>query len=1107
MVVRGVCYHSEGVNVMRNRVGFMIEVGIFVLLVSGALAQNTPPAISNVEVPRVTGYDAMITWETDEPSSSVVRYGISAHSLTDMVTQDNLVTTHQIGLADLEPETTYFFEVACGDAEGAESVDNRGGLFYYFKTTDFNPRVIGGDYYANIIYEYDPALGSTQVLRGIGGNPHGIAIDVDGNLYFSLYDYGRVYKTDSHVENITVIPPWSEYYISHAKALAFNSDGNLLVAADTSEILEYTRTGKFMRTFADYSDGINKPYFIAVNRLGHVFVSQWDNKVLEFDPDGNLIGTFAWILWCRGLAFDGEGNLYVGCHDGVKVLNPAGEYIEDWSGDGYLEDVLGIALLPNGNLLVCNQRDDRVCAVDSQGNLVKRKGAQSKYDWLDFALRDLYDLAVYGGVDPTFTRGYVLLDREIYNCAQRVGITLADADLKGAGIVNVWIMSTSEPTPETVSVYEEADQQGVFRGWILTTTGTPAQNGLLEVADGDTIQVEYLDEDDGTGSSRLVHATATVKCDVPQVSNVQVATLGEHEATISWQTDDPSDSVVYYGLSQLAVTESAYRGSATYWHSVDLAHLKPNTVYYYAVASKDATGGVGTADNDGNLFTFITSLTIDKLFDDVEEQVSGWVAEGSWARTNEQSHSPSYAWSDSPGGDYADNTEVSLVSPIIDVGDLLTKELSFYHYFNLEYGFDYGYVELSKDNGQTWSVPIYTVTGSSSGFEQVVLNLSAYHAPRLRVRFRLSTDSSFTADGWYIDDIRLRGTINTLTDNLAASYEFELGTEGWQSGAVPAVFTEPVFSSGPGYLGMMSVDNTHTFGFWQSDENAVPIIPGTLYRVGYRVSTDLTDAARVPTLRFRVNTQDNQQSSFLVVNSGASGSYSPTPEGQTYELYFEPPAKKFGTRENSDDFLVTMDLLNFDPNDAAQATVWLEQLDVERFPLSWLRNVREVEHYSFETDAEGWQFSSVPTMFTPPQSGVGDGALQLMSTSNTNTFGSWVSPRPDSWTETPEMLFRGIFVVRSNQIDRSRVPAMRLCLITGDALEVAGQVVTSTGAGEWSPSTAPEFYRVYYKSHASGAPVTQEWIDVLSFDPNDAVGATLYLDHVTIENIDVPMIP
>ncbi len=1101
---------------MRYQFRFIIEVGILVLLVSGAMAQSQAPVVSNVEVPRVTGYDAMITWETDEPSSSVVRYGISAHSLTDVVTQADLVTTHQIGLADLEPETTYFFDVASGDAEGAESVDNRGGLYYYFKTTDFNPRVIMVDYgwyHEGRILEYDPSIGSSQVLVDyIGPRPRGVAIDVDGNLYFSISQYGRIYKTDSHGENITVIPPWSEYYISQPKGLAFNSDGNLLVATGTSQILEYTRTGKFVRTFADGLDGIISAYFIAVNRLGHVFVSQWewDNKVLEFDPDGNLMGTFAdGIYRPRGLAFDHEGNLYVAYAYGIKVFDSAGMLLRELRGEDYLGDVFGIALLPNGNLLVCNGKDDKetLCVLDSQGNLVKRKGAQSKYDWLNLPNYELYDVAVYGGTDLTFTRGYVLLDREVYNCAQRVGITLADADLKGAGIVNVWIMSTSEVTPERVPMYEEAGQPGVFRGWILTTTGTPAQNGLLEVADGDTILVEYLDEDDGKGSSRLVHATATVECDVPYVSDVQVTDIGEREATISWQTDDPSDSVVYYGLSQAALTESMYRGSATYEHSVDLAHLQPNTVYYYAVASEDTGGGVGTADNDGELFTFITSLTIDKLFDDVEEPVQGWIAEGTWARTNEQSHSPSHAWSDSPSGDYGNNTEVSLISPIINVDDLLTKELSFYHHHDLEYGFDYGYVELSKDNGQTWSLPILTVTGTNSNFEQVVLNLSAYHAPRLRVRFRLSTDSSFTADGWYIDDIRLRGTINTLTDNLATSYDFQVGTEGWQSLAVPQVFSEPLFSWGPGHLAITTVTNTNTFGCWQSDENAVPIVPDTLYRVTYRVSSDVADAAQVPAVRFRVNTQDNQQSNFLVVNSGATGMYSPTPEGRTYKVYFEPPPKKFGARENADDVLVAMDVLNFDPNDAPRVNVWLRQVNVERFPLAWLRNVQEVEHYSFDTGAEGWQFSSVPTVFTPPQSGVGDGALQLTATTNTNTFGSWVSPRPDSWLEVTEILYRGTFVVRSNQTDRSRVPAMRVCMITADGLEVAGQVVTSTGTGEWSPSTAPEVYRVYYKSHAFGAPITQEWIDLLSFDANDVVGATLYLDHVTLEMFDVPTIP
>lgn len=46
--------------------------------------------------------------------------------------------------------------------------------------------------------------------------------------------------------------------------------------------------------------------------------------------------------------------------------------------------------------------------------------------------------------------------------------------------------------------------------------------------------------------------------------------------------------------------------------------------------------------------------------------------------------------------------------------------------------------------------------GSSQGFESLGVDLSRYRGERIRLRFRLGTDSSIGAEGWYIDDVRVQ---------------------------------------------------------------------------------------------------------------------------------------------------------------------------------------------------------------------------------------------------------------------------------------------------------------------------------------------------------------
>lgn len=97
----------------------------------------------------------------------------------------------------------------------------------------------------------------------------------------------------------------------------------------------------------------------------------------------------------------------------------------------------------------------------------------------------------------------------------------------------------------------------------------------------------------------LVTGGASVPPDTtpPVISNVQATAIGENQATITWQTDEPAGSTVVYG------TTSQYTGGIgtvpglTTSHSVTLTGLTPSTVYHYEASSADSSGN-GTASGD-----------------------------------------------------------------------------------------------------------------------------------------------------------------------------------------------------------------------------------------------------------------------------------------------------------------------------------------------------------------------------------------------------------------------------------------------------------------------------------------------------------------------------
>lgn len=173
------------------------------------------------------------------------------------------------------------------------------------------------------------------------------------------------------------------------------------------------------------------------------------------------------------------------------------------------------------------------------------------------------------------------------------------------------------------------------------------------------------------------------------------------------------------------------------------------------------------------------------LADDGEGGNPGWTAQSPWARTTEASASPTHSWTDSPGTPYGNSVDTSLTSPVLDLTLAIDVALDWKQIYDLENTYDFGRIEISTNGGSNWSeITSYNGQGHTASWEAVHLALPGLAgSAQARVRFRLTSDTSVTFDGWHVDDIALTAAFPPPTGLFSDG--FESGDTALWSLAVP----------------------------------------------------------------------------------------------------------------------------------------------------------------------------------------------------------------------------------------------------------------------------------------------------------------------------------
>jgi len=225
---------------------------------------------------------------------------------------------------------------------------------------------------------------------------------------------------------------------------------------------------------------------------------------------------------------------------------------------------------------------------------------------LDTAEDDVAFALVVTGGRAIYTSGQGLLDNRPSDvaCTDMIELTVRDGNI-GAS-VDVAVSSSTETTPETVTLAETDSGSGIYTGQVDVVATAAVVDGDISVVDGDTVILEYIDADDGAGGTNVVvQSSVIVDCAAPQISSVWVSDLTDTEATISWTTDEASNSSVTWGNS-VPPTQTETRAGHVTVHNLRLTGLAECTSYFYLVGSEDPVGNTASNDNGGNYFLFTT---------------------------------------------------------------------------------------------------------------------------------------------------------------------------------------------------------------------------------------------------------------------------------------------------------------------------------------------------------------------------------------------------------------------------------------------------------------------------------------------------------------------
>ena len=562
-------------------------------------------------------------------------------------------------------------------------------------------------------YSGDGGPGTNAVLD----SPHGVAVDNLGNLFIADSGNHRIRKLDTNGMITTVAGPGAygttgdggratNAWLWLPTSVALDNSGNIYIADYDDSRIRMVNTNGIITTIAgngtagfsgDGGAGTNAmvswPYGIAVGGSGNVFIADYGNERIRKVDTNGVITTVA-----------GNGT-YIYLGDGGLAINAAFSCPQ------------GIAVDAVGNLLIADQRNNRIRKVDTNGIITTAAGNSGIGFSSDGNIATNASLYWPSGVTIDNTGNVFIADtynsriREVYPINQS---TLPIIKVTSSNIGSYSVIVTSAEG----SVTSSPASLNMFP-FFTASAGNPnilaGLSTVLSVRAGGSLPLMFQWAFNGTNivgatnSSYAINNTSTNNGGVYMVivTNPFGSKTNSSALTVSYISQQPAAQLIINGGTALFTVTLSSAGPFSYQWQFNGTNLPAGTIKTVAGNSALSSGGDGglatsagmwspfgvALDTNGNFYiadyynSRIRKVTTNGIISTVAGTgTSGYSGDG-YAATSAMLNNPVGVATDNAGNVFIADTANNRIRKV-DASGVITTVVGYYGYAG--YGGDGG---------------------------------------------------------------------------------------------------------------------------------------------------------------------------------------------------------------------------------------------------------------------------------------------------------------------------------------------------------------------------------------------------------------------------------
>ena len=555
------------------------------------------PVISGVRASAVTTTSATVTWTTDEPSTSLIEYGVSASYGSSSVPNSVLTRNHSVVLTGLISGTTYNLAAVSANSAGASSTSSNST----FTTASPAPVISGVNVTytsttsANVNWTTDQAS-TSQVAFGTSTAYGSVALSsslvtshsvaLTGLTPNSLYDFAV-----TSVNSAGLPATSANYSLTAGNPPAVS---NIAVSGITGTAATITWTTdqpttslvNYGTTTAYGQASTVNPALVTVHSVtlsGLSVNTTYNFDVVSSNSVGNYTTSANSTFATAAVALPVISNVSVTAVSGSSATIT-------WNTDQPTTSIVNYGTTPSYGSSTANSSLVTSHSVTLTGLL------HTQAYFFDVVSANSAGFAATS-TSSTFTT--------TTSSAPYVGYVAAWG-INNTGATVTWSTDVPSNTQLAFGTTTALGQLSPIQATLVTSHGVTI-TGLLS---GTTYYfvAQSTSSNGFTGSSSVLSFTTTgTQTPVgPVISQISVANITASSATITWTTDQPSTAQVNYGTTTSYGSTSTLNSTLQTTQSVTLTGLASGTAYNFDVASANAGGLSSTSANQ----TFTTSVVV-----------------------------------------------------------------------------------------------------------------------------------------------------------------------------------------------------------------------------------------------------------------------------------------------------------------------------------------------------------------------------------------------------------------------------------------------------------------------------------------------------------------